>query len=167
MFTNCLERPLIPTAEIAVIVHDFGPIGDGCSNAEIKLKSDANGHVRQDERDGSIVVHGWVNLEFKVLGATPGTDNKENYIPVGIGFEETPDEETENEYRRRRAWPTMPDPRGLKAFPKRDIFSVNGTTLLTVLDMNPVPACFKFSLIIQDADERLGVIDPKIRNWPM
>lgn len=168
MFNNCLERPLIPTAEIAVIVHDFCPIGDGCSNAEIKLESDANGHVSQDERDGSIVVRGWVNLEFKVVGATPGTDDRDNYIPVGIGFEETPDdEETEREYRRRGAWPTLPDPRGLKAFPKRATFSVNGITSLTVLDINPVPACFKFSLIIQDAGKRLGVIDPKIRNWPM
>jgi hypothetical protein len=167
MLINDPERPLIPTAEIAVIVRDFRPIGDGCSDAEIELKCDANGHVRQDERDGSIVVRGRVNLEFRVVGAEPGTDNEDAYIPVAIGFEETPDDETEKEFRSRGAWPIPPDPRGLKAFPKRAIFSVNRTTLLTVLDINPVASCFKFSLIIQNADGKLGVIDPKIRNWPM
>lgn len=167
MFSNRRECSLVPTAEIDVIVRDFRPIGEGCSEAEIKLKRDADGHVRQDERDGSIVVHGCVDLEFRVEGEKRGTADGEAYIPLGIGFEETPDDETEKEYRVRHAWPALPDPCGLKAFPKRAIFSVNGTTLLTVLDTNPAAACFKFSLIIQNADKELGVIDPKIRNWPM
>ncbi|MGH8129195.1 MAG: hypothetical protein ACRETC_12730, partial [Gammaproteobacteria bacterium] len=66
MFINGPERTLIPTAEIAVILRDFHPIGDGCIDAEIELKSDANCHASQEKRDGPIMVYGIVRLEFNV-----------------------------------------------------------------------------------------------------
>lgn len=141
------------TARISVTVTDFLEIGRGASRADIELTDTGHGTVSQGRINDPIVVTAEVHLEFSV-SAREG--ERHTYSPVGISF---------NEVSRRRGGGR--DPLGHAAFPRRTFASRGSTLQLSLFDANPEPAEFKFDLVIQRSDGKLGVIDPTIRNNPI
>jgi len=141
------------TARISVTVTDFLEIGRGSTGADIELTDTGHGTVSQGRINDPIVVTAEVFLEFSV-SAREG--DRYTYSPVGISF---------NEMSRRRGGGR--DPLGHAAFPRRTFASRGSTLQLSLFDANPEPAEFKFDLVIQRSDGKLGVIDPTIRNNPI
>jgi hypothetical protein len=147
------DRAACSTARISVTVTDFFEIGRGSTGADIELTDTGHGTVSQGRINDPIVVTAEVHLEFSV-SAREG--DRHTYSPVGICF---------NEMSRRRGGGR--DPLGHAAFPTRTFASRGRSVQLSLFDANPEPAEFKFDLVIQRSDGKLGVIDPQIRNNPI
>ncbi len=161
-----IDRERRPTARISIIVIDFHEIGgrDHCTHADIELTDTGNGKVSQGRINDVIVVYAEVYLEFNVH-ARQG--DAHTYMPVGISFRETTDVRAQEAAGNHSGDRPHRDPLGHAAFPLRTTVSKGDTTQLTLLDANPEPGKFKFSLIIQRSDGLLGVVDPKIHNNPV
>ncbi|MGH8115099.1 MAG: hypothetical protein ACREPS_08630, partial [Rhodanobacteraceae bacterium] len=86
------------------------------------------------------------------------------YMPIGIGFQAGPGRRSGHEVENQGTCAGDPDPLGRVAFPMRTTVSKRDGAQLTVVDANPEPNEFKFSLIIQRSDGTLGIIDPPIKN---
>ena len=161
-----IDREHRSTARISVTVTHFHELGakDSCSRADIELTDTANGKVSQGRINDLIIVYGEVYLNFDVH-ARQG--DRYAYTPVGISFKETSGaggREAAGTYSEHQA---HRDPLGHAAFPLRTTVSKGDTTQLTLLDVNPEPGEFEFSLIIQRSDGLLSVVDPKIHNNPV
>jgi hypothetical protein len=157
MSTDCAGPA---TARISVTLTDFHEIGRGrgCSSADIALTDTGNGKVSQGRINDPIEVSAEVYLEF-LVHAREG--DKYTYMPIGIGFRELPGSE------RRQAAASRDDLRdtlGRAAFPLRAVSARGDTAQLSLLDANPEPADFEFSLVIQRSDGLLSVVDPQVRN---
>ncbi|HJP97538.1 MAG TPA: hypothetical protein VJ862_03140 [Rhodanobacteraceae bacterium] len=154
------DREACPTARISVTVTDFHEVGErgGYSRADVELTDTGHGKVSQGRVNDVIVVHDEVYLEFSVH-AREG--DRYSYSPVGISFRE------ERDSAKSEAADRHGDDRDLlghTAFPMRTVVSRGRTMQLTLYDANPVPAIFKFDLVIQRSDGLLGIIDPPIQN---
>ncbi|MEO7050752.1 MAG: hypothetical protein ABI128_03730 [Rhodanobacter sp.] len=161
-----IDREHRSTARISVTVTHFHELGtkDSCSRAEIELTDTGNGRVSQGRINDLIVVHGQVYLDFDVH-ARQG--DRYTYMPVGISFRETSGVGVREAAARHGENQAHRDPLGHAAFPLRTTVSKGDTTQLTLLDANPEPGEFEFSLIIQRSDGLLSVVDPKIHNNPV
>lgn len=152
-----------PTARISIAVTDFQEIGrgDGCSSADVELTDTGNGNVFQSGVNAPIEVRAEVYLEFSV---TSRSGDNHGYLPIGIGFKGMPAHPSRKAAIRQGDGCEHGDLLGSAAFPMRTHASKGNAAQLTVLDANPAPAEFKYSLFIQRSDGALSVIDPKIKN---
>lgn len=158
MSTN---RTPCSTARISIIVKDFHEIGREFSRADVELTDTGHGTVSQGRINDPIVVTAEVYLELSVSGAD---GDRYSYSPVGISFKEVRGGGSAEEAERHGG---DRDLLGHAAFPRRAFASRGNTMQLSLFDANPEPAEFKFDLLIQRSDGRLGIIDPTIRNNPV
>lgn len=149
------------TARISITVTDFDEIGHGSSRADIELTDTGHGTVSQGRINDPIVVTAEAYLEFSV-SARKG--ERFTYSPVGISFREVHGPTRAKASRHRDCGH---DPLGHAAFPARAFASRGSTAQLSLFDANPERAEFKFDLVIQRSDGKLGIIDPTIRNNPV
>ncbi|MGH8183394.1 MAG: hypothetical protein ACREPH_07025 [Rhodanobacteraceae bacterium] len=138
------------TARISITVTDFHEVGRGPSQADVELTDTGHGTVSQGRINDPIVVTGAAFLEFSV---STREGDRYTYSPVGISFKELRGSDH--------------DPLGHAAFPTRGFASLSNAMQLSLFDANPEQAEFKFDLVIQRSDGRLGIIDPTIRNNPI
>jgi len=149
------------TARISITVTDFHEIDRGPSQADIELTDTGHGTVSQGRINDPIVVTAEAYLEFFV-SAREG--DRYTYSPVGISFKESRDATRAKAASRHGG---DRDSLGHAAFPTRAFVSRGNALQLSLFDANPAPAEFKFDLLIQRSDGRLGLIDPAIRNNPI
>lgn len=163
MLIECKNRP---TARISITVIDFHALGgeQSCSKAEITLTDTGRGRVSQGRANDAIVVYGEVYLDFDVHARQR---DRYSYSPVGMSFKETSGGEAKEAGGHDSRDRPHCDPLGHAAFPVRTTVSKGDTMQLTLLDANPEPGEFDFSVIIQRSDGALGVVDPKIHNNPI
>lgn len=155
------DRKACSTARISIIVTDFHEIGErgGYSRANIELTDTGNGKVSQGRSDELIVVHDEVYLEFSVHATE---SDRYTYSPIGISFREEHGSAKAEAAQRRGG--DCDDLLGHAAFPIRTVASRGRTMQLTLYDANPALSTFKFDVVIQRSDGRLGIIDPQIQN---
>ena len=149
------------TARISVTVTDFHEIDRGSSRADVELTDTGHGTVSQGRINDPIVVTAEVYLEFSVSGQE---GDRYAYSPVGISFKEVRGGARAKGARRHDG---ERDLLGHAAFPTRMFASRGSTMQLSLFDAIPEPAEFKFDLVIQRSDGKLGIIDPTIRNNPV
>lgn len=155
------DRTHCSTARISVTVTDFHEIGRESSRADIELTDTGHGTVSQGRINDPIVVTAEVYLEFSVRAKD---DDRYSYSPVGVSFREVRGGASAEMGERRLG---DRDPLGHAAFPTRAFASRGKIMQFSLFDAIPEPGEFKFDLIIQRSDGRLGIIDPTIKNNPV
>lgn len=145
-----IDHAACSTARISITVTNFLEASRGCSEADVELTDTGHGTVSQGRVNDPIAVTGPVFLEFSL---TAREGDRYTYSPVGISFKEVRGSNR--------------DPLGHAAFPTRRFASLGNAMQLSLFDANPEPAEFKYDLVIQRSDGKLGIIDPTIRNNPV
>lgn len=138
------------TAQLTVRIKTFQAIGHGNIDAEFALTGNAGGAVTIDPKDFTIAVKRPVVLAF-LIDTTAIT--LRTILPIGIAFQSL-------------SAPSA-DPLGAATFPVRHVdITANGVSFV-IHDTAPRNEEFKYTLVLQHPDGRVGVIDPKIRNVPL